>query len=913
MRHTRSVMALAIAHAMLAAPAFAQDVTAAAVPEPSQEASSKRDETVKELDRVVVTATRRETSLLDTPISITSLSGEQLDSLNIQDASNLSRAVPGLQIRDNGIDGQGSVDINIRGIGNSNFIETGEPNVSFNIDGVYTPRPQATLQLFNDVQRVEVSRGPQGTLAGRNATAGSINVIPNRPSTEQVEGWVDVAAGTDNGKGLRWVFNLPLGEKFAVRAAYSAYERDSAYKLVRDETVNNYIEQLTGGGLSDGNPLTNIDQLPLNFNTLGQNPDGGFLPYFETRYGRPDDDGVGSYGSKDFEAYRLSALLQPTDNFSWYVTYEGYKNNALGAPMAPDCDRADCEQHFSPSQVAQADGRTAFLSFRGKMDQDIENVRSVIQYDIPGLLTIKYTYGRSDFQQTVVQDADGGAAIELGFVDDPWKNDSRVNELQLSSNGDGPFNWVAGYFDFREHTSRTFGVSFFQFGWAVFPNPNYLVETKAAYFDATYEFSDQLSGFAGIRHSNDRKSNRGARQYGLVSQACASAVSASPLNEAGGGPFFHAGIAALQQPECLVANNESPDSHDSFNDFRIGLTYELSDDLKGYASVSTGHKAKLQEQRILVERYDPERLVIPVKTESLVNYELGLKGSALENRFNFSSALFFMDYKDKQEAQFYNFGDRDCDLNSNGILDGGPTGAEAALGCGTIAGEQFDLLNPIDVNDTQFSDQIEYAVVNAPKVQAYGLELEGSAAIGKNGLLAGFFTYTHARYKEFVYSHVVGCPNDNLPWCAPHDVAGNTPRSTPDFTLSLNYTHYFTLANGFTIVPTVGAQYRGKYYLTPENVDGIDPSLITQASFLDGSGQGNTNESRLYSDRQDASVTAYFNVTFSSPASTWEMDIFGSNIFDEKVISHIRIDTANTPLVVTEEPAQFGLRMRYRF
>ena len=144
-------------------------------------------------------------------------------------------------------------------------------------------------------------------------------------------------------------------------------------------------------------------------------------------------------------------------------------------------------------------------------------------------------------------------------------------------------------------------------------------------------------------------------------------------------------------------------------------------------------------------------------------------------------------------------------------------------------------------------------------------------------------------------------------------MAGNTPRSTPDFTLSLNYTHYFTLANGLSIVPTVGAQYRGKYYLTPENVDGIDPSLITQANFLDGSGQGNTNESRLYSDRQDASVMAYFNVTFSSPASTWEMDLFGTNIFDEKVISHIRIDTANTPLVVTEEPAQFGLRLRYKF
>lgn len=110
------------------------------------------------------------------------------------------------------------------------------------------------------------------------------------------------------------------------------------------------------------------------------------------------------------------------------------------------------------------------------------------------------------------QDADGGVAIELGFVDDPWKNDSRVHELQFTCNRDGQFNWVAGYFDFREVPSRTFGVSVFQYGWAIFANPSYVVETNAAYFDATYDFNDKLSGFAGIRHSSDNKSNHDAAQ-----------------------------------------------------------------------------------------------------------------------------------------------------------------------------------------------------------------------------------------------------------------------------------------------------------------------------------------------------------------------------------------------------------------
>ena len=133
------------------------------------------------LEEIIVTATRREAEPLDVPIAITALSADALARFNINDVSNLQQLVPGLQIRDNGVDGQGSIDINVRGIGNSNFIETGESNTSFNLDGVYTSRPQAALQLFNDVLRVEVARGPQGTLSGRNATAGAINVISARP------------------------------------------------------------------------------------------------------------------------------------------------------------------------------------------------------------------------------------------------------------------------------------------------------------------------------------------------------------------------------------------------------------------------------------------------------------------------------------------------------------------------------------------------------------------------------------------------------------------------------------------------------------------------------------------------------------------------------------------------------------
>ena len=854
------------------------------------------------LEEVIVTATRRSTSLIDTPLSVTSLDNESLRVLNIENASNLQNAVPGLQIRDNSIDGQGSVDINLRGVGNSNYIETGESNVSFNIDGVYTARPQAMLQLFNDVERVEISRGPQGTLSGRNATAGSINVIPNKPNFESIIGQLELEATSFNGSGVGGLINIPFGETFAMRANFTTLQRDSAYLLIRDET-NSVGNQ--------GGEFANVPILNEN------NNEGINEPYFENRYGAPDDDGPGSHGSKDYLAYRISGLWEPSDGFNWLLSYEGYQNNALGAPLSVDCERADCEVFYSPNQVRQVntDPFTSFITFKGEMDQHIDNLRSVINWDINSLFSVRYTFGRSEMEQTTIQDVDGGAAIELVFVDDPWLNESTVHDLQINSNSGDKLDWVVGLFSFEETTDRRLAVSFFTPGWDVFDSPDYNVSTQAIYADINYSISDSLNVFGGLRQSHDEKSNEGASRYSLSSLDCANAVAASPLNEAQGGVFLHAGVDALIQEECLVANNETRASSDDFTDFRFGLAYDISEDSNIYFSISSGHKARLQDQAILIDRFSPERLIIPTETEELINYEIGAKGTLFDKRVQFASALFFIDYKNKQEALTYNFGDRACDLNGNGILDG-PPAEEGSLGCGLISGEEFDLSNPTDLDDVQFPDQVEYAVVVAPEIDIYGAEFEAIIGMG-DGNLSGFLTFTQAEYGEFNYSNVIGCPNQNLDnatggWCSLHDVSGNTPRSTPEVTLNLSYTHIFTLANSSTIIPTFNAYYRSEYFLQPENSEGVDPSLITQARFSDNT-FFNDNESELYADIQDASVKVNFNITWSSPSEVFQLELYGTNIFDEVVRSHMRVDTGNTPLFVYEEPAVYGMRFRYNY
>lgn len=873
-------------------------------------------------DVIIVTSTRRETALLETPISVTAVDQAALDRLNISNIATLNRVVPGLQIRDNSTDGQGSVDINLRGVGNSNFIETSESNVSFNIDGVYTARPQAALQLFNDVERVEVARGPQGTLSGRNATIGSINVITRRPDAEVWEGSGELEYGKFNARGIKAMLNVPLVEGiFAIRANVARYKRNSHSNLIDDEEMNNAIEQLSGGGLSDGDDVTTVDALPIwetgQFDPFVANRPGGYWdPYFATNYGNGGDTGVGSFGSEDKMAFRGSALFTPTDDFSLYFTYENFRNKALGNPLSVDCDRADCEADYTPNQVAQSGPFTSFVSFKGMADQEIENYRAVAEYNFNDVIDVKYTYGRSNFRNEIVQDLDFGVAVELAFADgglltDPWTSLSQSHDFQLTSTHEGPLQWTAGLFDFSEHNDRQLMVSYFHWGQVAFPNHNYKVDTTAAYADFTYDISEQMQIFGGLRYTEDKKSNSGAAEYRLISSDCAAEIAAHPDSLSPGNNFATAGAAALVgSPACLVGSTEASPSKDEFADFRVGVNYDISDDHMVYASVSSGHKAALQDQIYNIGRYSPQQVIVPVPTESLISYEVGTKGKSGD--ITFAVAAFFMDYKNKQEAQFYNFGDLQCDLNGNGVMDGG---AEAELGCGIGFDASTDPLLTPDLDDSEFADNIQFAIVPAKKVEVYGVEVEAAAMIGDNGYLSGFATYTRSKYKDFEYSHVLGCPNGALNWCDTHNVAGNTTRNTPELTMSATYTHTFDLGSNVILQPTLNMQYRSKYYLSPENVKpgqvsapeiGVDTNTFYDGTFA------NNNESALYSDEQGSTLKLNFNIALQIN-EMYTLEIFGTNITNQKVRSHMRMDTANTPLFAYEDPREYGARIKAKF
>src|SRR5687767_2534697 len=151
---------------------------------------------VEQLEQITVTATKRVTALQDTPIAVTAITGRELENAQVKDITTLQALVPNLFVEQHG--DSGGIHVFMRGIGSTNHTELGDPAVAFHIDGVYSPRPQGATVLMYDLDRVEVLRGPQGTLFGRNATAGTVNIVTAQPRLRQSSGSGQLVFGDYN-------------------------------------------------------------------------------------------------------------------------------------------------------------------------------------------------------------------------------------------------------------------------------------------------------------------------------------------------------------------------------------------------------------------------------------------------------------------------------------------------------------------------------------------------------------------------------------------------------------------------------------------------------------------------------------------------------------------------------------------
>lgn len=464
-------------------------VLALCVPAVAQQADAPAEvqEAPAAADSIIVTADRREQAIQDYAGTAATFSGDELRARGIQDITDFNNVLPGMTVANNG----GNVEIWIRGVGSSNNTELGDPAAAFHYDGVYVPRPSGIGSAFFDIERVEVNIGPQGTLRGRNATAGSVNAIAWKPGIGIWDAEAEIAYGNYDHAEFRGMLNVPLGENAAFRVSGMYLKHDSYYNNV--------------------GPIQNVDVAE----------------------------------AEDNKAVRAQLLWEPTDRLSIllagdYIHEEGtgYTGTNYANPLGNGVDPRDIR---NPRDViAKAftpDLDTKHWGLRGTVTYDagpfsVEYTGSyrdlVYNYDATTPLTPFYdgVYDNLSSREDVLAGGFVDPDVVLAEVYDNWSRfqsitDSRSHYHELRLFGeDDRLTWSLGGLYFREDQYSFLGSTgdrglFFQ--GVEFNMPDVDAESWALYGDATFSVTDRFRVTGGLRYTDDSKSREGvASRYGLA-------------------------------------------------------------------------------------------------------------------------------------------------------------------------------------------------------------------------------------------------------------------------------------------------------------------------------------------------------------------------------------------------------------
>ncbi len=410
-----------------------------------------------EIEEILVTAEKRVQSAQDVPIAITAFSQDSLDKQGIEDIWGVAGKVPSLHLSaPNGV-----LWAFMRGTGNSNPTAGGDNSVAFHFDGVYLGLASAALTDIWDIDRVEVLRGPQGTLYGRNATGGSINIVPNRPSKE-FEAFGDLTLGDYNLRRVRGVVNPGGNETLRSRVAFEYTKRDGYQKnLVPGHSASDADDSWM---VRVGTDFTLSDSTELQITLLGAKTDAP-----------------------------VSAPVRPG------AVYPAFYNGA--APGVKPTDPRQVRKDLVESNKFETYGATANLSIQGESTE----FRGILAY--------------YDIKRENHSDWDGSEVDELDFKDaDKVKQTSL--ELQLMSKGDSRLEWIVGAYAFGMKNKRLNDILVGGF-IPVSPFPIRVVlkgdldvKSYAVFGQASYRLSDDVKMTLGVRRAWDHKQNDASNYQG---------------------------------------------------------------------------------------------------------------------------------------------------------------------------------------------------------------------------------------------------------------------------------------------------------------------------------------------------------------------------------------------------------------
>ncbi len=470
------LLPICAALSVLPAAAFAQ--TAAAPVAAASAPAAASTPTSSDVIEVVVTAERRGSTVQKTPISMTAVSGAELKEQGITDVTDLMRDIPGVSAK---AGGSGQTEYTIRGLSTAAGVA---PTVGFYLDDVPLSSPTTSSggkspvdpDLY-DLARVEVLRGPQGTLYGASSMGGTIKLVPESPKLSQFGGSAQVIASGTEGGGLNGTVNAALNIPVVQDVA-------ALRLVVTEKRLSGWIDPVSESTMPVGNPDGSRG------NVAGQVPDHVTRDANDTR----------------LDGFRASMAIQPNDRLSITPVFL-YQRTRLGAPDTFDSDPGCCK-HYQPFNVAEPYQDVFQIgSFKVDYDFDAATLTSISAYSkrnktrIEDETEILQRY----FDLPAYSIADGG----LGPVTDQELNNTRqfTQEFRLTSNDQGKFRWILGafYSRFTSVFAATADGSE-QAALALLGTSDIFHQTiqdvlvqKAIFGNATYEFTKDLKLTAGTR------------------------------------------------------------------------------------------------------------------------------------------------------------------------------------------------------------------------------------------------------------------------------------------------------------------------------------------------------------------------------------------------------------------------------
>lgn len=462
------------------------------------------------LEDIIVTAQRREENLQRAAVAISAVTGDDLVAAGISDTASLGRLVPSLVIAPTGGSGTGFY---LRGVGTLQGNAFGENPIAFNYAGVYVARPNAPVGTFYDLERVEVVKGPQGTLYGRNATGGAINVLPKRPQLGNFGGELMAEYGNYESKKVSGALNVAMGDSFAIRVAGQVVDRD--------------------GYLSDGysDEVGEAARVSLLFK-----PEGDWSALLTADYFHQGGKGVGGVLAPG------AAFGNPSG-----FAYRGYAAPRLKDRIGGSDPLSIAALRASPPPAAAflGNGFVTPPAGDGFNDSKFYGVSATIEGDLGfGTLSIIPGYRRSE---------PNFRFYTFGFLGEVTETDDQMSlEVRLASKGDQALRYVLGAYYFVEDqvASNRFvqgRISDVRF------QPNLETESKAVFAQFTYDVTDTVRLVAGGRYTDETKESDTAVQ--LFGPAGQTANTRSSSRQTASKFTWKAGIEADLGPQSLLYAN----------------------------------------------------------------------------------------------------------------------------------------------------------------------------------------------------------------------------------------------------------------------------------------------------------------------------------------------------------------------